>query len=262
VSLWDPAPISPQGLVGHEICAVHPQALAYAVEQLLAIPTSVNLKIPSGEHLAAIWMTALHGPPSHVDENGGIDLRWERSRGDDAWRFDPKSRVAAVEVKSSQGSRKRQWREEHKHMKIGESFQVKVEDAATILARQTRLLERAIYQLDTKLANAPSTAERHVFLAINPLDGFALEAFDQQDMNLSIGHRLPHLQAGVRLDTLWVCFFPDLLARWSQRERKWIDIVIAGGPDGEPSVNLEEAESRFLQGINYAENTPWGLAFN
>jgi hypothetical protein len=261
VTLWHPAAASPRSPVGHEIRAVHPRALAHAVEQLLTMPTCGNLKVSSGEHIAAIWMTALHGLPSQLDEHGGLDLYWERSRGGDAWNFDPLSKAAAVEVKSSEGSSERQWREQHERMNVGESFEVMVEYAATILTRQDRLLEKAIHQLDTKLADLVTPCERHVFLVINALDGLALEAFDEQDMNGMIGHRLPPLKARVRLDVLWVCFFPGPLARWSQRERKWIDIVICSGPDREPSIGLEEAESLFLEGISYPKSSPWGLAF-
>jgi hypothetical protein len=62
------------------------------------------MKIKSGEHLAAIWLTAVVGPPETIDRQSGIDLTFHKPTqqrgasvfGDHSW--------AAFEVKSLPGA--------------------------------------------------------------------------------------------------------------------------------------------------------------
>jgi hypothetical protein len=45
------------------VVAIGPRALDYAVDELLGVDGSRTTKVASGEHLAAILLTALVGPP-------------------------------------------------------------------------------------------------------------------------------------------------------------------------------------------------------
>jgi hypothetical protein len=45
----------------------------------IAVDGSRTMKIASGEHLAAIWLTAVVGPPATIDQQGGIDLTFHKS---------------------------------------------------------------------------------------------------------------------------------------------------------------------------------------
>src|SRR5262245_31350814 len=92
-------------LGGHVIAIWH-RAVAGAVHDVLLLPSHqlAGLKVRSGEHLAAILITAFLGvPPYEVDTRGDLDFRF---RLVDPGRFDllPADKdVAAFEVKSMPG---------------------------------------------------------------------------------------------------------------------------------------------------------------
>jgi hypothetical protein len=141
------------------------------------------MKIGSGEHLAAILLTAVVGAPETIDQDGGIDLTFRKSPEQPrAWKFGEHS-WAAFEVKSLPGP----FREVDRHIEVGEGFTVVVRSAADILQDATEKVADAIDQLTRKVGEDP-TCCRCVFLLIHPFDGLAAEAFSG---DLVIGHKLP-----------------------------------------------------------------------
>jgi hypothetical protein len=75
------------------------------------------MKIASGEHLAAILLTALMGAPETIDQDGSVDLTFRRSPQHRAWEFREHS-WAAVEVKSFPGP----YRKVDRHIELGGSL--------------------------------------------------------------------------------------------------------------------------------------------
>jgi hypothetical protein len=46
---------------------------------LLDVDGSRTMKVASGEHLAAILLTAVVGAPESIDQHGGIDLTFHKA---------------------------------------------------------------------------------------------------------------------------------------------------------------------------------------
>jgi hypothetical protein len=117
-----------RGFVGHRIVAIHPRALDYAVDELLGVDGSRTMKIGSGEHLAAILLTALVGAPETIDRDGGVDLTFLRAPEHRGWKFGDHSWVA-VEAKSFPGP----YRKVDRHIQAGKSSLPKFEQPLTSL---------------------------------------------------------------------------------------------------------------------------------
>jgi hypothetical protein len=189
------------------------------------------MKIASGEHLAAIWLTALVGPPATIDQRGGIDLTFcKKSTQHGAWMFGEHS-WAAFEVKSLPGP----FRQRERHQELGDIFSVRFRSAADILLDATDKLTQAIEQLKRKVSD-PSCC-KCVFLLIHPFDGLAVEAFNEDPI---IGHRLPTPSDSADLDMLWAYWHPGLLAWWSRESHQWTDAILGADPSSTQTVGDEE----------------------
>jgi hypothetical protein len=234
------------------VLAIGPRALDYAVDELLAVDGSRTMKIASGEHLAAILLTAVVGPPETIDQDGGIDLTFRKSdQQPRAWSFGEHS-WAAFEVKSLPGP----YRKVDRHIQPGEGFTAEVRAAADILQDATEKLADAVNQLAKKVGE-DATCCRCVFLVIHPFDGLAAEAFSDDPV---IGHRLPTPSSSVDLDMLWVYWHPGLLAWWSRENQSWTDLLFAADPDdtfGGDDDPVFRAEERFLAEAGYTYSSPW-----
>jgi hypothetical protein len=249
---WSDSPDPERGVVGHSVVAIHARALDDAVDELLGVAGSRTMKIASGEHLAAILLTALVGVPETIDQHGGIDLTFRKSPEQPrVWRFGEHS-WAAFEVKSLPGP----FRKVDRHLEVGEAFTVVVRSAADILQDATEKVVDAIKQL-TRKVGADATCCKCVFLLIHPFDGLAAEAFSSDGV---IGHRLPAPSNSVDLDMLWVFWHSDLVAWWSREDQCWTDLIFAIDPDNQFDGDDDpvfRAEERFLANAGYTGSSPW-----
>lgn len=230
-------------------------ALVDAALQLAQMPGAEKLKVRSGEHIAAILLTALCSLPAAVDEAGGVDLMFERSSAaPGSWPFGALLR-AAVEVKSLPGK----WRKAEYTMKLGDTYQVKIQNAVEILELGSKKIMEAAEALRNKVGS--SAASRNAFMIIHPMDGLALELVSGGPV---IGHLLPALKEHAALDYLWVYWYPGLLSKWSRQDHNWTDYVFASTSFHEPLVedDIEVAEDVFLEGIGWTGGSPWRMAFS
>ena len=250
---WSDSPNPAQGVIGQRVHALHPRALDHAVEELLTVDGSRTMKIKSGEHLAAIWLTAVVGPPETIDQQGGIDLTFHKPTqqrgasvfGDHSW--------AAFEVKSLPGP----FRERERHQELGDTFSVRFRPAADILLDATDKLAEAIEQLKRKVSDAACC--KCVFLLIHPLDGLAVEAFSEDPI---MGHRLPTRRTLLILTCSGCTGIPGLLAWWSRESHQWTDVILGADPYSAQNVGDEEdpvfrAEGQFLAELPESKPSPW-----
>lgn len=173
-------------------------AMVHAARQLAHMQGAEKLKVRSGEHIAAILLTALHSLPVAVDEDGGVDLVFERSGAQGAWPFGD-SVTAAVEVKSLPGK----WRKHEYNVRLGDSYQIEIQNAVEILELASKKIMEAADALQHKVGS--SATSKNVFMIIHPMDGLALELISGGPV---IGHLLPALSERVALDCLWVYWYP------------------------------------------------------
>lgn len=241
-----------QGPEGLNVVATSAAALVHAARQLVQMPGAQKLKVRSGEHIAAILLTAVHALPVAVDEDGGVDLVFERSGAHGAWPFGDSVR-AAVEVKSLPGK----WRKHEFNMRLGDTYQIEIQNAVEILELASKKIMEASDALQHKVGS--SATSKNVFIIIHPMDGLALELISGGPV---IGHLLPALSERVALDSLWVYWYPGLLSKWSQKDRNWTDYLFAGASPNEPPVedDIEVAEDVFLEGIGWTGGSPWRMA--
>lgn len=160
-------------VVGHKVIAIHPQALERAVEQLASIgSTAKHLKVRSGEHIAALLLTAILGRPTEVDTSGGVDLLFCKATSaeyTEFWPFTPKDR-AAFEIKSLAGG----FRYAESRMSIGDEHNVAVRTAADVLSDAASQIMAACDSLTKK---CDSSTSRNVFLLVHLFDAVVVEAF-------------------------------------------------------------------------------------
>jgi hypothetical protein len=258
VVMWLPKSSVDPTVVGHRVIAIHPDALRHAVDDLVAVgPTVGHLKIRAGEHLAALLLTAVCGPPISVDTAREVDLLFDRQAPNTRnWCFGDHDR-AAVEVKSYAGD----YREVESRMQLGDSHTVRVRTALDILSDATVQIGRAVEALERKAA--PRTS-RNVFLIIHMFDAVAVEAYDELAI---MGHRLPEVDASVEVDTLWILWHPGMLTMWSQHDRRWTGVLFAvqhepaqASEPGDMDA-LQEAEDALLTAIGHHDGSPWLFGF-
>lgn len=256
-SIWHEAPPLNTSLQGHRIHALAPGALRPAVEELLALNgVERYLKVRSGEHIAAILLTAVcSSAPTRLDSDGGIDLIFDRSN--QQWPFGDLRR-AAVEVKSLPG----RWRRFEARVQIGQRHDVKIRHAADILQEASSVILDGANALKRK--TGPEPISRSVFLLVHPMDGFAIEAHGDLPI---IGHLLPKLSSGVEVDRLWVLWHPHALTMWSQGDGVWTDILFdqvahEHSSPGAESFDLGSAEEMLLEGIGQSGTSPWPMRFS
>lgn len=255
--MWEDASSGDKSLIGHHVVAIHPDALMSAVGELARVAGAPLLKVRSGEHLAALLLTALCGQPVAIDTHGEVDLAFDRrASGSRNWPFGDHDR-ANVEIKSFAGG----FRHADSRLKFGDSFNIKIRTAADILDEASGQIERAIRALSRKTDQGTS---KNVFLVIHLFDAFAIERHTDGPL---IGHLLPHLSAAVDLDTLWVLWHPDMLVVWSTEEQRWSEVLFTSEHDPpRPSPDdglapLQQAESAFLEASGFDGGSPWIFGF-
>lgn len=227
-------------IVGHQVLAIHPKALEMAVEQLASIGSVTKLlKVRSGEHIAALLLTAILGRPNEVDTSGGVDLLFSRACSaeyTELWPFSSKE-YAAFEIKSLAGG----FRHAESRMNIGVQHIVTVSDATNVLSDAEVQITAACESLAKKCAPATS---KNVFLLVHLFDAVVVEAFAEPGPIM--GHLLPPLSPEIQIDSLWILWHPDILVMWSQVERKWTDVLF-------DTAQEETSESPRDRGLPYLQ---------
>jgi hypothetical protein len=164
------------------------------------------LKVRSGEHLAAIFLSGLFGcTPSGFDHDGGPDLVFDAYPGK-SW-F-PYGNPAAFEIKSLPGA----YRENLSLlMRNGASggnaelpFQLRLWTADEVMRDARPTLVRAERSLVRK---TPSRYSRNIFLITHPFDHFALDVARSR----TVSHLMPDMAAYGALDSVWVFWPPGKL---------------------------------------------------
>jgi hypothetical protein len=177
------------------------------------------LKIDSGEHLAAILLTAFLGrPPTNIDVDGGIDLIFTTAE-ESTLSAQP---MAAFEVKSLEGSFRRIHseirRDEGRGVDArGRGTSVTVRSAEDILRSGVPQLRKSAEQLNRKVQG---NCSRNAFIVIHPFEHMAAES-----VNVFMSPHLPPMPDDINLDSVWVLWVPDHLTMWSRAEQQWTEMM-------------------------------------
>ncbi|GIF51124.1 hypothetical protein Afe04nite_56630 [Asanoa ferruginea] len=250
--IWLPKSSVELNAIGHQIMVRDPETLLHAVDELISVGSEVsNLKIRAGEHLAALMLTAVCGPPTSIDTVGQVDLLFDREAlTSHDWCFGAAGR-AAVEVKSYAGV----FREVESRIRPGDLHAVTIRSALDILLDASPQIDRAIDALERKTGPQIS---RNVFLVIHMFDAVAVEAYDEMPF---IGHRLPLVAPSVGLDTLWILWHPGMLTMWSKNDQRWIDVIFANedpfAEEADEMDIIQQAEETFLSATGHRGDSPW-----
>lgn len=220
-----------------------------------------GIKVTSGEHLAAILLTAFLGiAPSEIDNSGGVDFLFE---------LDPDKEIAGVfalgsraafEVKSLKGGYRRAHavmeRDEQRGIStVGRETSVVFQLAKDIILSGFSQLKEAEQQLNKK---APRDSSRNAFLIVHPFEYISVE---QATRDIMAPH-MPPIPAEVGLDSVWILWFPDHLTVWSHATQDWSELYFrASGHDdlddiSDPSI-LQAASSKLLSQIRPGISDPY-----
>jgi hypothetical protein len=217
-------------------------ALEHPVDQPLK-----GLKVDSGEHLAAILLTAfLNTPPSDIDVKGGIDLLFQLGAADRLDGMFPAQSVAAFEVKSLRGESRRFHSEINRDEKRGvvargRGTSVTIKSAKDIFTSGLPELRRSADQLDRKVQAGFS---RNAFLIVHSFEHMAAEAVS----SIVMSPHLPPVPTGIDLDSVWVLWVPDHLTMRSPAEQQWIEMMFhAFDPDDPIDANASYHDPSVLQ---------------
>ena len=227
--------------------AISHSLLSRAAADLASIDreTLRHLHVRSGEHLAALLLTAFLGHvPVEVDLDGGVDLRFDLQQPTPSG-LDLGS-SAAFEVKSLPGAGFRKYEAQLPEPDDHAAHYVTVQSAADVLEDAAPQLRSAADALTRKRP----AASRNAFLVIHPFDHLAVEIIDQP----LLAHRLPPLAiaAELQLSTVWVLWVPDHLTMWSTTRDRWTEMLFRVFDPDHPEAGagplsvLQEAEAEFL----------------
>jgi hypothetical protein len=225
--------------------------LQTAAEALASEPAArASLKVHSGEHLAAIFLTGLFGrTPSEFDDGGGPDLVFDAH--DEPW-F-PFASPAAFEVKSLPGAcrpivspliREGPGRENaipYPPLRIWTAAEVFLDAHPTLLKAERSLIGKT-----------PPQYSRNVFLITHPFDHFA---FDVARSPI-VSHLMPAEVGYEALDSVWVFWPPSKLVMWSRATQAWTDILFM--TDGAEIPHPDDTLS-FIQNVELAYMAAAGI---
>ncbi len=195
--------------------------LLSAAEALASEPAArTSLKVRSGEHLAAIFLTGLFGrTPSRFDDVGGPDLVFD-AHDNKSW-F-PFASPVAFEIKSLPGAYRETlsllMRNDSFDRKDAVPFQLRIWTATEVMRDAHPTLLKAERSLVEK---TPPQYSRNVFLITHPYDHFALDVAQSQTSS----HLMPREVGHNALDSVWVFWPPDKLVMWSRATQTWTDIL-------------------------------------
>jgi hypothetical protein len=245
---------------------ITPQTALWAADEVcraLRPDQIAALKVPSGEHLAAILATTfLFCPPASVHSAGGPDLVFDYSRRQ-LDREPPVSlgplRYADFEVKSLPGAFREYDAMIDRALAAGRwpehEYAVTIQSAADVLRGPGRsMIDKARGQLARK--SSPDHS-KNVFLIAHVLEYPYVEMFDHL-----ISPKLPPLDDLQDIESVWLYFAPMHLAVWSSRAQIWTELILDADRDGDRGFVrnqdfLQELEDRFLTCIGHTSGSPY-----
>ncbi|MFI7541385.1 hypothetical protein [Actinoplanes sp. NPDC049599] len=254
--------------VGTRFIAIQARSLNAAVDQLISLGGQLDgIKVNSGEHLAAILLTAFLGrPPSEIDNDGGVDFLFDLDHKSGLSDILGNATRAAFEVKSLKGGYRRAHaimeRDEQRGMNtVGRETSVVFQLARDIVLSAFPQLTAAGQQLNRK---APLGSSRNAFLIVHPFEYISVE---QATRDVMAPH-MPSMPAEVVLDSVWILWFPDHLTVWSRATSDWTELFFRAFREddfdseiADPSV-LQAASSRLLSRIRPGASDPYLFGFS
>ena len=237
------------------------QAAAEALANEQAART--HLKVRSGEHLAAIFLSGLFGRiPSGFDYDGGPDLVFDTH---DTKSWFPFADPAVFEIKSLPGAYREKLSLLLRNDDFGREgavpFQLRVWTAAEVMLDAHPTLLKAERSLVKK---TPPQYSRNVFLITHPYDHFALDVAQCR----TISHLMPREVAYDALDSVWVFWPPDKLVMWSRATQTWTDILFATHgtevPDPDDTLSFVQNVERTFMAAAGVNESPYvfNIKFN
>lgn len=253
--------------MGTHAVMVRTRTLSYAAKLVSRLPSAAALKVPAGEPLAAILLTALlRVPPSAIDTDGGPDLVFHvPAETDTAWLFGPTaSRRLDVEVKSLPGSFRKFDADIDRALRHGAdpttvTHTAVVSSIEEILSGPGRaMINAAKAQLAKK---SPASCSRNVFLIAHLLDYPYVEMVGPP---LLAGHLNP-LNDLADIDSVWLLMAPMSCAVWSRHHTRWTNVVLGAykageEPNGDPDEDLgvlQQIEMEYLTLIGDPTGSPY-----
>lgn len=197
------------------------EVLQTAAVALASEPAArTRLKVRSGEHLAAIFLSGLFGrTPSEFDEHGGPDLVFDAL---DTKSWFPFASPAAFEIKSLPGAYREKLslllRKDNPDRTAEVPLRLRVWLAAEVMLDAHPTLLKAERSLIKK---TPPEYSRSVFLITHPYDHLALDVAQSQ----TVSHLMPREVGCDALDSIWVFWPPGTLVMWSRATQTWTDIL-------------------------------------
>jgi len=242
------------GLRGTQIVATSYRTVWSAITDVvdaLGVDDAARLKIASGEHLAAVLITAFLGvPPTSADVDGGPDLVFDLTSSRDfllplTGRGDVQ--FADFEVKSLPGPARKYSAGIDRALARGQQprdteINAKVTSAIEVMNAARDMISKAADQLARK--SSPQRA-RNIFLVSHPFDHMYAEITDT-----FVVHRLaPLIELPDTVDAVWLLAFPVHLVVWSVAEQRWTSLYFAHTEPGEDLPGTED-ELDFLVAVD------------
>ena len=242
--------------------AIGHRSLGWAVDDLTRLDPSdlAHLRVRSGEHIAAILLTAfLLRAPVAIDLDGGVDLLFDLAAQPPEMRSAVDlGDLAAFEIKSLPGDYRRHDAQETDPSSAVPHYTV-VRTAEEIMRDAIPSLRSAAEALARK---CPPSWSRNVFLVTHPFDHFAVETVT--DDMVAPGLKPLSEAADMDLHTVWVLWVPDHLTMWSVAEQRWTEMFfrainpdedVASRPDG--LAMLQAAEATYLRRVGAKGGSPY-----
>jgi hypothetical protein len=263
--------MSEKSPIGSHVIVIRHRELSWAVTEIVRTlyPDHFSkLKVPSGEHLAAILITAFLGvAPRSVDSAGETDLLFEipQSLPGDALgrRLELGNKpFADFEVKSLPGGFRKYNAAINREQEAGKNsekrtFKATVTSVNTALHEARPTILKAKQQLDKKEKLEHS---KNIFLIAHFFDHPTVECYE----NLLIAHLLEPLSGLDDIDSVWVLWAPTHLVVWSSEHQEWTNLLFEAidPSDAPPSRDrsielLQQVEVEFLKQTNYPRESPY-----
>jgi len=263
--------MSEKSPIGSYVIAITHQELFGSVTKLVGAlqPDQFSrLKVSSGEHLAAILITAFLGtPPKSIDSTGETDLLFKIPQSLPGHPLGRRlglgnKRFADFEVKSLPGEFRKYDALIDQALKTGMSadqtpFKATVTSINAVLREARPTVLRAKRQLDMKKRPEHS---RNIFLIVHFFDYPTVECYKSQ----LIAHLLDPIDDLGGIDSMWVLWAPTHLVVWSSEHRQWTNLIFSAIdpsstiPDRDESIELlQQVELEFLKKTNYSGQSPY-----
>jgi hypothetical protein len=236
---------------GLRIIAFSHRELGRSVDRLAALPVDMlrAFKVRSGEHLAAILLTACYGSaPTAVDTSGEVDFIFDTA---DTLGLSSAGRQV-VEVKSVPGTFRTfdASLDRAPGTALGREHRLRLESASDVVAAIDGLVQTAAAKTALCEANG-----RHAFVIVPPFERFAVELVSGM-----VGPVLPDVALAEPLDVLWVLWYPEQLTAWARDVGAWTQVIFDAVDENEDAgVDdvLMTAEADLLSRTGHEGSSPF-----